>query len=310
MHQRDLFADGRERDGGFQRDVVAAVHHHRLPRKAVQRFGVIEERSAFELRDALDGDALGHEGADAGRDEHRLREESLAGRRGQQQPPVGLAGEGGDLLAEMELRLERRHLREQRLRKVAPAGHRRAGNVVDRLVAIERHALAARGGQCIDDVAGDFKQAQLEGLEQPDRAGTDDQRVGFDRGWAWGSAHQLPDLVRLVFPVFGVGQRGLALGDALPAVGQGQLGIDLDEGDLVGRQVFFGVDRVDRAFGDADRAIDAFVRVDHQHVGTFAEAVDGANVHAVGVFATDAGFGDDVGHLSFNVSLIGENPRF
>jgi len=75
VHQRDLLGDGGECNGGFERDVVATVDHHRLPGEAVQRIGVIEERGALELRDAFDRDALGHEGADTGRDEHRFGEE-------------------------------------------------------------------------------------------------------------------------------------------------------------------------------------------------------------------------------------------
>jgi hypothetical protein len=184
VHQRDLFGNGRECYGSLQRNVVAAIYHHRLSRKAVKRIGVIEKRAAFELRNASDRDAFGHEGADACGNEHRPGEEGLARRRCQQQALIGLAGEGGDLLAEVEMRLERRHLLQQRLRKIAPAGDRGARNVVDRLVAVERYALAARGGQRIDDVAGDFEQAELEGLEQPNRTGADDEGVGLDGGCA------------------------------------------------------------------------------------------------------------------------------
>jgi hypothetical protein len=211
VHQRDLLGDGCERQGRFQRDVVAAIHHHRLPRKALQRFGVIEKRSAFELRDAIERDALGHEGTNAGCDEHRLREERLAGRRRQQQALVGLALQRGNLLTEVKPRPERRHLLQQRLRQRAPAGHGRARNVVDGLVAVQRHALAARGGQCIDDVAGDFKQAQLEGLEQPDGAGTDDQRVGFDGRGGLVQRTSSPTLSVLSFHSSASGSAGLRL---------------------------------------------------------------------------------------------------
>src|SRR6478735_5102318 len=110
------------------------------------------------------------------------------------------------------------------------------------------------------------------------------------------SADELLQLVRLVLPFVGIGRSGLALGDAFPARGLRELHVELDEAHLVRRHVLFGVDRVDRALGDADRAVDAFVRVDHQHVRPFAEAVHGADVHAVGVLAADTGFGDDVGH--------------
>ena len=65
---------------------------------------------------------------------------------------------------------------------------------------------------------------------------------------------------------------------------------------LVFGQVFFGVNGADRALGDAHRAVDAFVWVDGQEVRAFAEAVHGADIDAVGVLATDTGFGDNVGH--------------
>jgi hypothetical protein len=65
---------------------------------------------------------------------------------------------------------------------------------------------------------------------------------------------------------------------------------------LVGGQVFFGINGVDRALGDAHGAVDALIGVDGQEVGAFAEAVHRANVHTVGVFALDTGFGNNVGH--------------
>src|SRR3990167_3447545 len=112
------------------------------------------------------------------------------------------------------------------------------------------------------------------------------------------SALQVPDLARLAVPLVGVGQGGLALGDRLPAGGVGQIGVDLDESQLGGGQVFFGKDGVGRALRHADGAVDALVRVDDQHVRAFDEAVDGTHVHTIGVFALDAVFGNDVGHGS------------
>src|SRR3989338_31652 len=115
--------------------------------------------------------------------------------------------------------------------------------------------------------------------------------------WAGGVLlDQFVDLARFAIPLVGVWQRRLALGDALPAVGKGQVGVELDESNLVGRQIFFGKDGVGRAFGDADGAVDAFIGVDDKHVRAFAEAVHGAHVHTIGVLALDAVFGDDVGH--------------
>jgi hypothetical protein len=59
---------------------------------------------------------------------------------------------------------------------------------------------------------------------------------------------------------------------------------------LVSGQVFFGIDGVHRAFWDAHRAINAFIRIDRQEVRAFAKAIDGANIHTVCVFALDTGF--------------------
>ena len=56
------------------------------------------------------------------------------------------------------------------------------------------------------------------------------------------------------------------------------------------------LDRLGRAFGLADAAVDALVGVDDEHVLAFIEAVDGANLDAVHVFAADAVVRDDVGH--------------
>src|SRR5687768_14539882 len=65
-----------------------------------------------------------------------------------------------------------------------------------------------------------------------------------------------------------------------------------------GLEAAFGIgkDRLGRAFGLAHAAIDAFARVDDEHVLALIEAVDRANLDAVHIFAADAGIGDDVGH--------------
>ena len=62
----------------------------------------------------------------------------------------------------------------------------------------------------------------------------------------------------------------------------------------------FGIslDRVDWAFRLANTAIDAFVRVDDQHVLALVEAIHRAHLDAVHRFATNAVIVDDVGQLS------------
>ena len=80
----------------------------------------------------------------------------------------------------MHLRLKRRYLLQQTLREAAAGGDRCAGDVVDRLVGIELHALAASVGQGINDMGLHFVQAQLEHLEQAYRARSDDDGIGFN----------------------------------------------------------------------------------------------------------------------------------
>ena len=58
------------------------------------------------------------------------------------------------------------------------------------------------------------------------------------------------------------------------------------------------LDRVDRAFRHADPAIDAFVRVDDEHVLALVKAVHGAHVDAVHDFAANTALVDDEGQLS------------
>src|SRR3990170_51633 len=64
------------------------------------------------------------------------------------------------------------------------------------------------------------------------------------------------------------------------------------------RQIILGIDRLHRAFRNTQRAIDALVRIDHQEIRPLAETVHRAHVHTVGIFASDAGFGDNIGHGS------------
>ena len=55
-------------------------------------------------------------------------------------------------------------------------------------------------------------------------------------------------------------------------------------------------DRLDRAFRLAHSAIDAFIGMNDQHVLALVETVHGADLHAIHIFATDAGLCDNVGH--------------
>src|SRR4051812_31865406 len=79
-------------------------------------------------------------------------------------------------------------------------------------------------------------------------------------GVTGGLPDQFAELAGLVLPVIGIGLGCLALGDAGPALRQ--LGIERDHVLLVARHVFLRHDRVDRALGNADGAIDALVGID------------------------------------------------
>src|SRR6185369_3265918 len=99
-------------------------------------------------------------------------------------------------------------------------------------------------------------------------------------------------LVRYFLPLVRVRRRRALAGDVGPL--QREVGVHLEP--LIGLRVGVRHDRLGRAFGFADAAIDALVRVDHQHVLALVEAIHGADLDAVHVLALDASFGDDVSH--------------
>jgi len=67
-------------------------------------------------------------------------------------------------------------------------------------------------------------------------------------------------------------------------------------GSFFGFHVFFSNDGIDRAFGFAQRAIDALFWVDNEVVGAFVEAIHWAHFNTIGVFTSDAVFGNDKSH--------------
>ena len=56
------------------------------------------------------------------------------------------------------------------------------------------------------------------------------------------------------------------------------------------------LDRINRAFRLAHAAIDAFVRMNDEHVLAFVEAIDRTNLHTVHELTFDAALVNDVGH--------------
>jgi hypothetical protein len=51
-----------------------------------------------------------------------------------------------------------------------------------------------------------------------------------------------------------------------------------------------------RAFRLTHATVDALVGIDDEHIFALVETIDGANFHAVGVFASDAVIGDNICH--------------
>jgi hypothetical protein len=114
-------------------------------------------------------------------------------------------------------------------------------------------------------------------------------------------------LVLDLFPIVGVGRCRLGLRDHGPTLGK--LGVELQEFFLTRGDVVLRADRLDRALGLAERAVDALLGVDDQHVRTFVEAVDGAYLDAVRVLALDTGFGNDEGHAG-SKTMAFDAPEF
>lgn len=73
--------------------------------------------------------------------------------------------------------------------------------------------------------------------------------------------------------------------------------IDIEELLLILRQLVFGKNGLDRALRLAERTVNALVRVNNQEIGSLVKTIYGAYFHAIGVFAFDAGFANDEGHV-------------
>src|SRR6185437_14474391 len=112
------------------------------------------------------------------------------------------------------------------------------------------------------------------------------------------------------FEFLGISRGILLLGDIRP--GLGVLGVYFEP--LLQCRFGVGLDRVGRAFRLTYAAIDAFVRVDDEHVFAFVKAVHRADFDAVGIFALNAGFSDDVSHPrlrndQFSSGLLAQEVR-
>src|SRR5712691_1902097 len=109
---------------------------------------------------------------------------------------------------------------------------------------------------------------------------------------ASGLGREVLELALDAVPLLGIGRRFLLDRD----IGPGFRVFGVEGQPLLKARLGIGLDRLGRAFGFADAAIDALVRMDDEHVLALVEAIDGAHLHAVQVFALYAVFSDDIGH--------------
>ena len=99
-------------------------------------------------------------------------------------------------------------------------------------------------------------------------------------------------LVLLAIPFGGVGQRVFLGYDHRP-----QFGIFAVKGNpMVKIRLCIGADSVGGAFRFAHTAVNAFVRMDDEHILALIKTIDRADFDAIGVFAADAVLDDDERH--------------
>lgn len=100
-----------------------------------------------------------------------------------QKSAISLSFDGANQLVPMELWFEGFDLPEQSFGQFPTGAKRNARNIVNRLVRIERNALATRVGQRVHDMGADTLQSELKNLKQPNRTGANDERVGRYGHW-------------------------------------------------------------------------------------------------------------------------------
>ena len=97
-------------------------------------------------------------------------------------------------------------------------------------------------------------------------------------------------LVRLAFPILGIWRRLTFYRDVRPDLGVSSIHLE----PLFESRFSVRLDRINRALRLANTAIDAFVRVDDEHVLTLIEAVHRTYLDTVHVLTFDTAFIDDV----------------
>ena len=181
MNEREPARQRRQVERPIERAVAATDNENALVAERFHPAHRVMHGLAFIRLDAGDRRPLRLERSAARGNDHDLGFELLA--------LIGLHPEQriADLLhrlhhlAEMVLRIERPDLEQQRIDETLRAGHRKAGNVVYRLLRIKLRALAADLVEDVDQMRLHVEQAELEHREEADRPGADNENVGFDR---------------------------------------------------------------------------------------------------------------------------------
>jgi hypothetical protein len=166
-------------EGRVQRRVAVAGDDDALSCKRCRQG--VDDRASAKGFEALDLQSPRLEGADTAGDDDRAGVEGEASDGLDVEAAIAAGGDPRHGRAEMERHVEGRELLEQALREARPGGRRHGRDVVDRLLAVEEGALATSEWQRVDHVAVDPEQPELERLEQADRSGADDERVGRRR---------------------------------------------------------------------------------------------------------------------------------
>ena len=200
VQQCEMTCDRSEVERPVERAVAAADDENTLVAQRLHLAHRVEDRFSLIRLDAWDRRALRLERAATGGDDEDLALELGA--------LVGLHAEQGiaDLLhrlhhfSEMELRIERLNLLQQRIDEALRAGVGNAGNVVNRLLRIEFGALPADLVENVDEVTLHVEQAKFENGEQPDGPRTNNDNVCFDR-----FSHNPVQARSAFLPMFGKG---------------------------------------------------------------------------------------------------------
>ena len=172
MDQNDALRLADEIQRPVESGVTAAADHDVLASEEFRITHPIEELLVLELLNARNTHRTGIKRAHTGGDDHGLAVEAGA--------QIGFHMEGTVLLllnlrddfAQVIDRLEGMILLQQVFSQLSRRVHRNSRNIVNRLLGVELHALAAHIPKRIHHVAFHLQKTEFENLKQPDRTST------------------------------------------------------------------------------------------------------------------------------------------